>query len=245
MLLVNNWSLLSNPVNRMLSLFAFSCKTICRIATKYFSREGMKSIIRSNVVDQTYVYQSLLHYLHYGVKFVIIAWGYNQLFFNSVFNCLFIYLFFQIFSNGPSMSSESPQDMHKTFIQEMRQPMLRQGYIPIPVSHENTEPRLQQYPSFSYFHPAVQQNLRTDGRTPSPTPTAHCRPRSPVQAPSEACLSCSPALHGPEVSPLDPFRYGSFCRTLDSLWKDSHSFIDYASEGFSLENFPWCPVFSC
>ncbi|XP_067278268.1 BAG family molecular chaperone regulator 3 isoform X2 [Pseudorasbora parva] len=104
-----------------------------------------------------------------------------------------------MFSNGPSMSSESPQDMHKTFIipQEMRQPMLRQGYISIPVSHENTEPRLQQYPSFSYFQPAVQQNLRTDGRTPSPT--AHCRPRSPVQAPSEACLSCSPTSHGPEV----------------------------------------------
>ncbi|XP_058651692.1 BAG family molecular chaperone regulator 3 isoform X2 [Onychostoma macrolepis] len=105
----------------------------------------------------------------------------------------------QIFSNGPSMSPESPQDMHKSFIQEMRQPMLRQGYIPIPVSHENTEPRLQQYPSFSYIHPAVQQSLRTDGRTPSPTPASHCRPRSPVQAPSEACLSCSPASHGPEV----------------------------------------------
>ncbi|KAI2657822.1 BAG family molecular chaperone regulator 3 [Labeo rohita] len=105
----------------------------------------------------------------------------------------------KIFSNGPSMSPESPQDMHKSFIQEMRQPMLRQGYIPIPVSHENTEPRLQQYPSFSYIHPVVQQNLRSDGRTPSPTPTAHCRPRSPVQAPSEACLSCSPASHGSEV----------------------------------------------
>ncbi|XP_016392130.1 BAG family molecular chaperone regulator 3-like [Sinocyclocheilus rhinocerous] len=105
----------------------------------------------------------------------------------------------KIFSNGPSMSPESPQDMHKSFIQEMRQPMLRQDYIPIPVSHENTEPRLQQYPSFSYIHPAVQQSLRTDGRTPSPTPASHCRPRSPVQAPSEACLSCSPALHGPEV----------------------------------------------
>lgn len=100
MRLVNNWSLLSNPVNRMLSLFAFSCKTICHIATKYFSREGMKSIIRSDVVDQTYVYQSILHCLHYGVKFVIIAWGYNQLFLNSVFNCLFIY-FFRFFQMAP------------------------------------------------------------------------------------------------------------------------------------------------
>lgn len=97
------------------------------------------------------------------------------------------------------MSPESPQDMHKTFINEMRQPMLRQGYIPIPVCHENPEPRLQQYPSFSYIHPAVQQNLRTDGRTPSPTPAAHCRPRSPVQTPSEAYSSCSPTSHGPEV----------------------------------------------
>ncbi|KAL0177979.1 hypothetical protein M9458_026873, partial [Cirrhinus mrigala] len=32
------------------------------------------------------------------------------------------------------MSPESPQDMHKSFIQEMRQPMLRQGYIPIPAA---------------------------------------------------------------------------------------------------------------
>ncbi len=97
------------------------------------------------------------------------------------------------------MSPESTQDMHKFFIQDMGQPMLRQGYIPIPVSHETTEPRLQQYPSFSYINPAVQQSLRTDGRTPSPTPASHCQPRSPVQAPSEARLSCSPASHGPEV----------------------------------------------
>lgn len=97
------------------------------------------------------------------------------------------------------MTSESPQDMNKTFFQEMRQPTLRQGYIPIPVSHESAEPRLNQYPSFSYINPVVQQSLRADGRTPSPTPVSHCRPRSPVQAPSETCLSCSPTLHGPEV----------------------------------------------
>lgn len=105
----------------------------------------------------------------------------------------------KIFSNGPCMTSESPQDLHKTFSQKMRQPTLRQGYISIPVSHENIEPRLQQYPSYSYINPVVQQNLRADGRTPSPTPASHCRPRSPVQAPSETCLSCSPASHGPEV----------------------------------------------
>ncbi|GAA6111135.1 BAG family molecular chaperone regulator 3 [Tachysurus ichikawai] len=107
-------------------------------------------------------------------------------------------------SNGPCASTEtSPQDMHKFFFPEMKQPVLRQGYIPIPVSHENVEPRQQQYPSFSsYMYPTHQQNLRADGRTPSPTPTLHCRPRSPVQSTSEAdshCLSCSPASHGPEV----------------------------------------------
>lgn len=106
-------------------------------------------------------------------------------------------------SNGPCASTESsPQDMHKVFFSEMKQPTLRQGYIPIPVTHENIEPRQQQYPPFSYMYPTNQQNLRADGRTPSPTPTLHCRPRSPVQATSEPdshCLSCSPVSHGPEV----------------------------------------------
>ncbi|TRY99573.1 hypothetical protein DNTS_032883 [Danionella cerebrum] len=105
----------------------------------------------------------------------------------------------KVFSNGPAMSPEAAQDMHKTFIQDTRQPMLRQGYISIPVSHENAEGRLQQNPNISYIHPAVQQSLRTDGRTPSPTPTPHCRPRSPAQTASEACSSCSPTSYGPEV----------------------------------------------
>lgn len=143
------------------------------------------------------------------------------------------------------MSPEPPQDMHKSFIQEMRQPMLRQGYIPIAVSHENTEPRLQQYPSFSYIHPAVQQSLRTDGRTPSPTPASHCRPRSPVQAPSEACLSCSPALHGPEVRPLGiGFLYWTW-QSLSGygfIMKELHEFM-FASGGF-IYKFSLGPVFS-
>ncbi|KAL7889881.1 hypothetical protein AOLI_G00021390 [Acnodon oligacanthus] len=108
----------------------------------------------------------------------------------------------QFSPSGPCAPTESsPQDIHKTFFQEMKQPTLRQGYIPIPVTHENVEPRQQQYP-FSYMHPVHQQNLRADGRTPSPTPALHSRPRSPVQSPSEAdphCLSCSPASQGPEV----------------------------------------------
>ncbi|XP_017319107.1 BAG family molecular chaperone regulator 3 isoform X2 [Ictalurus punctatus] len=109
----------------------------------------------------------------------------------------------QLSPNGPCASTESsPQDMHKVFFSEMKQPSLRQGYIPIPVTHENVENRQQQYPPFSYMYPANQQNLRADGRTPSPTPTLHCQTRSPVQATPEAdshCLSCSPASHGPEV----------------------------------------------
>ncbi|KAI5625068.1 BAG family molecular chaperone regulator 3 [Silurus asotus] len=109
----------------------------------------------------------------------------------------------QLSPNGPCASTESsPQEMHKVFFSEMKQPTLRQGYIPIPVSHENIEPRQQQYSPFSYMYPKNQQNLRADGRTPSPTPTLHCRPRSPVQATSEPdshCLSCSPSSHGPEV----------------------------------------------
>ncbi|XP_066534582.1 BAG family molecular chaperone regulator 3 [Hoplias malabaricus] len=105
-------------------------------------------------------------------------------------------------TGGPCTPTElSPQDTHKTFLQELKQPTLRQGYIPIPVTHENIEPRQQQYP-FSYMYPMNQQNLRADGRTPSPTLSHHCRPRSPVQSTSEGdphCLSSSPVSQGPEV----------------------------------------------
>ncbi|TSK22689.1 BAG family molecular chaperone regulator 3 [Bagarius yarrelli] len=108
----------------------------------------------------------------------------------------------QLSSNGPCASTESsPQDMHKVFFPEIKQPTLRQGYIPIPVTHDNVEPRQQQYPPFYYMYPSNQQNLRADGRTQSPTPTLHSRPRSPVPATSEVdshCLSCSPTSHGPE-----------------------------------------------
>ncbi|XP_007252313.2 BAG family molecular chaperone regulator 3 [Astyanax mexicanus] len=106
----------------------------------------------------------------------------------------------QLSSSSPCAPTElSPQDKHKTFIQEIKQPTLRQGYIPIPVIHENFEARPH---PLSYKHPMNPQNLRAEGRTPSPTPTAHCRPRSPVQSPSEIdthCLSCSPVSQGPEI----------------------------------------------
>ncbi|XP_076831600.1 BAG family molecular chaperone regulator 3 [Brachyhypopomus gauderio] len=109
----------------------------------------------------------------------------------------------QLSTNGPCEPTESsPQDVHKAFIQEMKQPTLRQGYTPIPVTHENVEARQHQNPTFSYMYPVNQPNLRADGRTPSPTSALHCRPRSPVQSPSEAdphCMSCSPVSHGAEV----------------------------------------------
>lgn len=45
----DNWSFFNNPVNHMLELFAFFCKTICRIASTYFSRAELKSIIRGYI----------------------------------------------------------------------------------------------------------------------------------------------------------------------------------------------------
>ncbi|KAL0964230.1 hypothetical protein UPYG_G00321120 [Umbra pygmaea] len=109
--------------------------------------------------------------------------------------------------NGPSVSPEpSPQEMPKAFVRDMKHPTLRQGYIPIPVCHEGADPR-QQQPCYSYAQPTALQNVRADGRTPSPTPTLHCRPRSPLQGPSdsvssEPCMSCSPSSQGPEGHPL-------------------------------------------
>uniref|UniRef100_A0AAY4C7G3 WW domain-containing protein n=1 Tax=Denticeps clupeoides TaxID=299321 RepID=A0AAY4C7G3_9TELE len=110
----------------------------------------------------------------------------------------------QISSNGPCAPQESsPQEAHKSFVREMKHPILRQGYISIPVSHENVDAR---QPCFTYKQPPGLQSIRTEGRTPSPTPAVHCRPRSPAQVPSESpchpeahCLSCSPGSQGPEV----------------------------------------------
>ncbi|NP_001139856.1 BAG family molecular chaperone regulator 3 [Salmo salar] len=113
----------------------------------------------------------------------------------------------QLSQNGPSVPPEpSPQEMPKAFVKDMKHPTLRQGYIPIPVCHEGADLR-QQHPCFSYIQPTALQNVRADGRTPSPTPTLHCRPRSPLQGSSESstpepCMSCSPSLQGPEGHPL-------------------------------------------
>lgn len=120
------------------------------------------------------------------------------------FRLCFLVQVSQLSQNGPSVPPEpSPQEMPKAFVKDMKHPTLRQGYIPIPVCHEGADLR-QQHPCFSYIQPTALQNVRADGRTPSPTPTLHCRPKSPLQGSSESstpepCMSCSPSLQGPEV----------------------------------------------
>ncbi|CAN9500072.1 unnamed protein product [Ophioblennius macclurei] len=104
-------------------------------------------------------------------------------------------------ANGPNIPPEpSPQETQKTFVREMKHPILRPGYVPIPVFHEGAELRQQQHPCYSYIQPSTAQTIRTDGRTPSPTPGLHCRPRSPLHSPSDSCPT-EPAKVGSPVSP--------------------------------------------
>lgn len=94
----------------------------------------------------------------------------------------------EVSANGPNIPPEpSPQETQKTFVREMKHPILRPGYVPIPVFHEGAELRQQQHPCYSYIQPSTAQNIRTDGRTPSPTTGLHCRPRSPLHGPSDSC----------------------------------------------------------
>ncbi|KAG7999935.1 BAG family molecular chaperone regulator 3 [Nibea albiflora] len=94
----------------------------------------------------------------------------------------------EVSANGPNIPPEpSPQETQKTFVREMKHPILRPGYVPIPVFHEGAELRQQQHPCYSYIQPSTAQNIRTDRRTPSPTPGLHCRPRSPLHGPSDSC----------------------------------------------------------
>ncbi|XP_063047993.1 BAG family molecular chaperone regulator 3 isoform X2 [Engraulis encrasicolus] len=133
-------------------------------------------------------------------------------------------------SNGPFAPAMEPsssplQDNQRSFVREMKLPLLRPGYVPIPVHHDNMELRAQPA-CFSYAQPASLQNLRSEGRTPSPspspTPTAlHSRARSPVHINSHEsphsdahCMSCSPVSLGPEgmsphTMPLQPPRPSS------------------------------------
>uniref|UniRef100_A0A7N6AMB8 BCL2 associated athanogene 3 n=1 Tax=Anabas testudineus TaxID=64144 RepID=A0A7N6AMB8_ANATE len=94
----------------------------------------------------------------------------------------------EVSANGPNIPPEpSPQETQKTYWREMKHPILRPGYVPIPVFHEGADLRQQQHPCYSYIQPSTAQTIRTDGRTPSPTPGLHCRPRSPLHGPSDSC----------------------------------------------------------
>ncbi|KAK2824025.1 hypothetical protein Q5P01_021200 [Channa striata] len=111
----------------------------------------------------------------------------------------------EVSSNGPNIPPEpSPQETQKTFVREMKHPILRPGYVPIPVFHEGAELRQQQHPCYSYIQPSIAQTIGTDVRTPSPTPGLHCRPRSPLHGPSDSCSAepgkvSSPVSQTPEV----------------------------------------------
>ncbi|XP_034536995.1 BAG family molecular chaperone regulator 3 [Notolabrus celidotus] len=103
-------------------------------------------------------------------------------------------------SNGPNLPPEqSPQDSQKTFFREIKHPILRPGYVPIPVFHDGAEPRQQQDSCYSYIHPSTAQNIRPENRALTPTPGLHCRPRSPLHGPSESC-SMEPGKAGSPVS---------------------------------------------
>ncbi|XP_008299234.1 BAG family molecular chaperone regulator 3 isoform X2 [Stegastes partitus] len=107
----------------------------------------------------------------------------------------------EVSANGPNIPPEpSPQETQKTFVREMKHPILRPGYVPIPVFHEGAELRQQQHPCYSYIQPSTAHTIRTDGRTPSPTPGLHCRPRSPLHGPSDGSFT-EPGKVGSPVSP--------------------------------------------
>ncbi|XP_061693192.1 BAG family molecular chaperone regulator 3 [Syngnathoides biaculeatus] len=111
----------------------------------------------------------------------------------------------EVSTNGPNIPPEpSPQETQKTFVKEMKHPILRPGYVPIPVFHEGADLKQQQHPCYSFIQPTTAQNIRTEGRIPSPTPGFHCRPRSPVHGPVESCFSgpgkvSSPATQTAEI----------------------------------------------
>ncbi|CAJ1066584.1 BAG family molecular chaperone regulator 3 [Xyrichtys novacula] len=93
----------------------------------------------------------------------------------------------EVSANGPNIPPEpSPQDSQKSFFREIKHPILRPGYVPIPVFHEGAEPRQQQESCYSYIRPSHAQSIRTEGQAPSPTPGLLCRPRSPLHGPSES-----------------------------------------------------------
>ncbi|XP_017279854.1 BAG family molecular chaperone regulator 3 [Kryptolebias marmoratus] len=106
----------------------------------------------------------------------------------------------EVSSNGPSVPTEpSPQEARKSFVREMKHPILRPGYIPIPIIHEGAEMR-QQQPCYSYIQPVAAQNARTDAQTvPQASGIHHSRPRSPLHGPSDSC-SPEPGKAGSPVT---------------------------------------------
>ncbi|XP_036403389.1 BAG family molecular chaperone regulator 3 [Megalops cyprinoides] len=110
----------------------------------------------------------------------------------------------QVSSNGPCMPTDPvSQEAQKSFV---KYPILRQGYIPIPVSHENVDLWRPQHSGHSFAQPAPMQRIWAEGRTPSPTPAHTCRPRSPVRFPVEGCdthsgqgVASSPGSQGSEI----------------------------------------------
>ncbi|MEQ2181706.1 hypothetical protein GOODEAATRI_014294 [Goodea atripinnis] len=93
----------------------------------------------------------------------------------------------EVLANGPSVPAESsPFEPSKTFVKEMKHPILRPGYVPIPVYHDGADVRQQQHPCYSYIQPVTAQNVRTEGPTPSQTSgILHGRPKSPLLGPSD------------------------------------------------------------
>nr|XP_057919843.1 BAG family molecular chaperone regulator 3 [Doryrhamphus excisus] len=104
----------------------------------------------------------------------------------------------EVSTNGPSMDP-SPQETQKNFVKEMKHPILRPGYVPIPVFHEGADLKQQQHPCYSYIQPTTAQSIRTEGQMPSPTTGLHCRPRSPLHGPGDNC-STGPGKAGSPVS---------------------------------------------
>uniref|UniRef100_A0A3B5L6D7 Uncharacterized protein n=1 Tax=Xiphophorus couchianus TaxID=32473 RepID=A0A3B5L6D7_9TELE len=104
----------------------------------------------------------------------------------------------EVSANGPSASAELiPVEPLKTFVREMKHPILRPGYIPIPVYHDGADVRQQQHPCYSYIQPVAAQSVRTEGPTAPQTSGLHHRPKSPL-------LGHSDAECGKTGSPVSP-----------------------------------------
>ncbi|XP_061766806.1 BAG family molecular chaperone regulator 3 [Nerophis ophidion] len=112
----------------------------------------------------------------------------------------------EVSTNGPSILLEpSPQETKKSFVKEMKHPILRPGYVPIPVFHEGADLKPQQHPCYSYIQPTAAQNIRTEGRIPSPTPGLHCRPRSPLHGSGDICSPAPGKANSPVSQTAEVF----------------------------------------